>query len=62
MRIIKRISNKTYEAKNGKNYHYNNYYLELDNGKRVGIRTISSVDIKLLEAVAILERAVEKNG
>lgn len=62
MRIIKRISNKTYEGKNGKNYHYTNYYLELDNGKRVGIRTISSDDIKLLEAVAVLERVVEKNG
>ena len=39
MRVLKVKSKKTYEGKNKKTYHYYNYYLELDNGVRIGIKT-----------------------
>lgn len=56
MRVIKRISKKTYKGKNGKDYHYVNYYLELENGLRIGIRTFDVKDLPKLEAVAVNER------
>ena len=56
MRLIKKQSKKTYQGKDKKDYHYDNYYLELDNGKRVAIRTFKVEDLKTLDAVAINER------
>ena len=55
MRVIKKISKKTYKGKNGKEYHYVNYYLELENGLRIGIRTFDVKDLPKLEAVAVSE-------
>lgn len=56
MRVIKRQSKKTYQGSDKKDYHYINYFLELDNGKRVAIRTFKVEDLNTLDAVAIYER------
>ena len=58
MRVIKRQSKKTYQGKDKKDYHYINYFLELDNGKRVAIRTFKVADLATLDAVANYERWV----
>ena len=54
MKIIKVISEKTYEAENGKTYHYQNYFIVLQNGKRIAIRPSFSKDYATLDAVAEL--------
>lgn len=54
MRIIKEISKKTYTGKNGKTYHYQNYSIVLQNGKRIAIRPTFSKDYAILNAVAEL--------
>jgi len=54
MKLIKVISNKTYVAKNGKTYHYQNYSLVLPNGKRIQIRPAFVKDYAILDAVAEL--------
>lgn len=56
MRVIKIQSKKTYKGKDNKDYHYINFFLELDNGKRVAIRTFTPEDLAYLEAVAVYER------
>lgn len=56
MRVIKKISKSTYKGKDGKDYHYVNYYLELDNGLRIGIRTFDVKDLPKLEAIAVYEK------
>lgn len=56
MKVIKKQSKQTYVAKNGKEYHYYNYYLELENGKRVQIRCSFVKDINTLDAIAVYER------
>jgi len=52
MKLIKVISNKTYVAKNGKTYHYQNYFIVLQNGKRIAIRPSFSKDYAILDIVA----------
>lgn len=54
MKIIKVISKQTYVAKNGKTYHYNNYAIVLQNGKRIAIKPSFSKDYATLDAVAEL--------
>lgn len=56
MQVIKRKAKKTYKGKDGKEHPYINYYLELDNGKRVAIRTFEVEDLKVLDGVAIYEK------
>lgn len=56
MTVIKKQGNKTYKGKDGKEHKYINYYLQLDNGKRIAIRTVNASDLKVLEGVAIYER------
>ncbi|MCQ2969809.1 MAG: hypothetical protein MJ191_06850 [Clostridium sp.] len=57
---VKKIINldKTYKAKNGKDYPVVNYYLVLDNNKYVPIRPAFGDDYATLDAVA----EVTKNG
>jgi len=55
MKVIKK-QGKEYKGKNGKTYHYYNYYLQFDNGLRVCIKTISVDDLKKLDAIAEYER------
>lgn len=60
MRIIKRKSNKTYIGKVDKKEHViYNYYAELDNGRRVAIRTFNPTDLKVLDGVAFYENRFE---
>lgn len=54
MKIIKIISKQTYTGKNGKLYHYNNYAVVLENGKRIQIRPAFAKDYAILDAVAEL--------
>lgn len=54
MKIIKVISNQTYKGKNGKTYHYNNYSIVLENGKKIQIRPSFVKDYNTLDAVAEL--------
>ena len=56
MLVIKKQSKKTYKGKDGKEYHYVNYFLQLKNGKRVAIRTFKVEDLATLDAIAIYER------
>lgn len=56
MEIIKKQSNKTWKDKEGKEHKYINYYVQLDNGKRIAIRTVNASDLKVLEGVAKYER------
>ena len=52
MKIIKEISNKTYVAKNGKTYHYQNYAIVLPSGRKIQIRPAFTKDYAILEVVA----------
>lgn len=56
MRIIKKQGKKTYKGKDGQEHKYMNYYVELDNGKRIAVRTVNASDLKVLEGVAVYER------
>ena len=56
MRVIKKLGKKTYKGKDGKDYHYVNYYLEADNGKRILIKTVNVDDIKRLDMISVAER------
>lgn len=56
MRVIKKQSKKTYQGSDKKEYHYINYFLELDNGKRIAVRTFKPEDLSYLDAVAVYER------
>ena len=55
MRIVKRKSNKTYTGQDKKEHAIYNYYVELDNGKRVAIRTFNTSDLRVLDGVAFYE-------
>ena len=54
MKIIKVISKQTYTGKNGKTYHYNNYAIVLQNGKKIQIKPAFVKDYATLDAVAEL--------
>ena len=54
MKVIKVISKQTYTGKNGKEYHYNNYAIELPSGRKVQIRPAFVKDYAILDAVAEL--------
>lgn len=57
MKVIKKQSDKKYVNKETKKEHYYyNYYLVLDNGKRVQIKCSFPKDNALLEAVCIYEK------
>lgn len=55
LEIVKLQSKNTYKNKEGKEVHYYNYALKLENGKRIMIRTSFAKDIKYLDAVAKYE-------
>ena len=52
MRLIKVQSKKTYVGKDGKEHHFYNYYLEMNNGKRVQIKAAYNDDYAKLDLVA----------
>ena len=54
MKIVKIISDKTYIGKDGNTYHYNNYAILLDNGRKIQIRPVFSNDYIILNAIAEL--------
>ncbi len=54
MKLVKIISNKTYIGKDGNTYHYNNYAIMLDNGRKIQIRPAFSNDYVILNAIAEL--------
>lgn len=56
MKVIKKVSKKTYVGKDKKEYHYVNYYLQCDNGKRIGIKTFNVDDLKRLDMISEYER------
>lgn len=57
MTLIKKQSKKTYKSeKTGKDVHYYNFFLELDNGKRVQIKPAFNQDTRTLDAIAKLEK------
>lgn len=56
MQVIKKLSKKTYVGKDKKEYHYVNYYLQCDNGKRILIKTVNVDDIKRLDMISVFER------
>lgn len=57
MKLIKKQSKQTYvNSKSGKEAHYYNYFLEIDNGKRIQIKASYKDDVKLLDLLSIYER------
>lgn len=54
MKLIKVIKKETYIGKNGKTYAYSNFYIELDNGKRIAIKPTFSDDYRALEIASIV--------
>ena len=52
MKLIKVQSKKTYLGKDGNNHNYYNYFVELDNGKRLQIKCAYSDDYPKLDLVA----------
>lgn len=59
MRLIKRQSKQTYTNKNKETKHYYNYFLELDNGKRIQIKPSFVDDKRTLDAVAEFESPIK---
>lgn len=57
MKLIKKVAKKTYEGSDKKQHHFVNYYLELDNGKRLLVKAVVKEDYKLFDAIAIYERS-----
>lgn len=55
MKLIKKQSKQTYKNKEGESKHYYNYFLQLENGKRVQIKPAFVDDSRTLDAVAELE-------
>lgn len=57
MKLIKKQSKQTYvNSKTGKESHYYNYFLEVDNGKRIQIKASYKDDVKLLDLISTYER------
>lgn len=54
--IVKRQSKKTYKNKDGKERHFYNYYIQLENGKRVQIKAAFDKDYVVLDSVCKYER------
>ena len=52
MKVVKVQSKKTYTNKDGKEKHYYNYYLVLDNGCSVPFRTVNLSDRKVIDAIS----------
>lgn len=52
MKVIKKQSKTTYETKEGKENHYYNYFLVLDNGKSIAIRPSFSKDYARLDTIS----------
>lgn len=52
MKIIKKQSKEMYKNKNGKEVHYYNYYVQLENGKRIQIKCAFQDDYRALDCVA----------
>ena len=60
MRLIKKKSTKTYQGEDKKEHPYYNYYLELDNGKRISVKPAckkgeEKQNYKVFDAVAVYE-------
>lgn len=55
VKLVKRQSKQTYTTKEGKTAHYYNFFLELENGKRVQVKPAFKDDARTLDAVAELE-------
>lgn len=55
MKLIKKQSKQTYKNKEGKTAHYYNYFLQLENGKRVQVKPAFKDDTRTLDAIAELE-------
>lgn len=53
MKVIKVKSKKTYTGADKKEHHYYNYYLECENGKRIGIKCVDSSDYARLDMIAV---------
>lgn len=53
MRVIKTKSKKTYTGADKKEHYYYNFYLECDNGKRIGIKCVNVADYTRLDMIAV---------
>ena len=60
MKLVKIISDKTYIGEDGNTYHYNNYAILLNNGRKIQIRPAFSKDYMILNAIAELIDEREK--
>lgn len=54
--IVKRQSKKTYKNKDGKERHFYNYYVQLENGKRIQVKPAFDKDYVVLDSVCQYER------
>lgn len=51
MKVVKKVGN-AYKDANGVERHYDNFYIELDNGTRIAIRCTFKTDYAKLNTIA----------
>lgn len=51
IKLIKKQGKKLYKNKEGKECHFYNYYLQLENGKRIQIKAAFDEDFVILDAI-----------
>ena len=51
IKLIKKQGKKTYKNKEGQDCHFYNYYLQLENGKRIQIKAAFDEDFVILDAI-----------
>lgn len=56
IKIIKRQSKKTYKNDKGKERHFYNYFIQLENGKRIQVKAAFDKDYVVLDAICEYER------
>lgn len=55
MKLLKKQSKQTYKNDKGKECHYYNYFLVLENGKRIQVKPAFKQDTRALDCVAEYE-------
>lgn len=56
MKLVKKQSKQTYKSKSGRDAHYYNYFLVLENGKCIQVKPCFKEDIKAFDTICIYER------
>lgn len=55
MKLVKKQSKQTYKNKEGKEVHYYNFFIQLENGKRIQIKPAFKDDARSLDVLSEYE-------